>query len=74
MQLLLTLRRSSQFIMVELHSRGGVTATAITPPLPQVVGYIVVVVVGLIIALGISPYRFQCHEGIYLIMAVSLQP
>ncbi|KAJ9215167.1 hypothetical protein DTO166G4_3245 [Paecilomyces variotii] len=38
--------------MVELHSRGGVTATAITPPLPQVVGYIVVVVVGLIIALA----------------------
>ncbi|KAJ9293557.1 hypothetical protein DTO271G3_7636 [Paecilomyces variotii] len=38
--------------MVELQSRGGVTATAITPPLPQVVGYIIVVVVGLIIALA----------------------
>ncbi|GAD95708.1 urea active transporter [Paecilomyces variotii No. 5] len=37
--------------MVELQSRSGVTATAITPPLPQVVGYIIVVVVGLIIAL-----------------------
>ncbi|KAL1857317.1 hypothetical protein Plec18170_003436 [Paecilomyces lecythidis] len=38
--------------MVELQSRSGVTATAITPPLPQVVGYIIVVVVGLIIALA----------------------
>ncbi|KAJ9229990.1 hypothetical protein DTO169E5_8629 [Paecilomyces variotii] len=38
--------------MVELRSRSGVTATAITPPLPQVVGYIIVVVVGLIIALA----------------------
>lgn len=42
--------------MVELQSRSGVTATAITPPLPQVVGYIIVVVVGLIIALGIFPF------------------
>lgn len=74
MQLFLTLLRSSQFIMVELQSRGGVTATAITPPLPQVVGYIIVVVVGLIIALGISPCRCQCHEVIYLMIAVSLQP
>lgn len=36
---------------LQLHSRDA-TATTIQPPLPQAVGYVIVVVVGMIIATG----------------------
>jgi len=38
--------------MADLHSRAG-SATAVQPPLSQAVGYVIVVVVGLVIAFGI---------------------
>jgi hypothetical protein len=40
--------------MVQLQGRDA-TATAIQPPLSQAVGYIIVVVLGMIVATGMSP-------------------
>lgn len=38
--------------MVQLYTRGG---DAVQPPLPQAAGYVIVVVLGLIVAFGTRP-------------------
>lgn len=44
--------------MSNLQARGGIST--VQPPLSQAVGYVVVVVIGLIVALG--EYRFDSPE------------
>lgn len=47
----------------EIVARDGSTSEALSPPLSQAVGYVVVVVVGLIIAFGMTPIRQQRLPG-----------
>lgn len=50
--------------MAGLQARAG--GATIEPPLPQAAGYVVVVVLGLIVAAGRLPYpasRLSCIEG-----------
>lgn len=47
--------------MALLEARGTVYSNTIQPPLPQAVGYVIVVVVGLVIAFGMSlRFCFLC--------------
>lgn len=43
--------------MSDLHSRADVSTGAVQPPLSQTVGYIVVVLIGVIIALGKTSHQ-----------------